>query len=38
MGERSGKYKFWRENVKERNNLEDLRVYGRVILKWTFKQ
>jgi hypothetical protein len=38
MGERRGKYKFWWGNMKERSNLEDLRVYGRVILKWTFKK
>jgi hypothetical protein len=28
---------FWWENVRERDNFEDLGVYGRIILKWTLK-
>jgi hypothetical protein len=39
MGERSGKYRALVGNERERDRLEDLRIYGkngRIILKWSF--
>jgi hypothetical protein len=28
---------FWWGNLRERNYLKDVRIYGRIILKWTLK-
>jgi len=38
MGERRDACEVWQENVKGRENLEDLGVNGRIILHWTLKQ
>jgi hypothetical protein len=32
-----GAYRVWVENVRERDHLELLSTYGRIILIWTFK-
>jgi len=29
---------FWRRNLRERNNLEDPGVDGRIILRWIFRK
>jgi hypothetical protein len=34
MWERRGAYRFWWENLKEIDHLEDTGTDGRVILKW----
>jgi hypothetical protein len=36
-GTREVRVEFWWGNPKEGNHLEDLRVDGRIILKWIFK-
>ena len=29
---------FWRGNLRERDNVEDPGLHGRIILKWTFRK
>jgi hypothetical protein len=38
MRERGGPKRLWRGDLSERNNLEDLDVDGRIILKLIFKK
>jgi hypothetical protein len=38
IGDRKGAYRIWYGNLRERDNLEDLGIDGRVILKWVFKK
>jgi hypothetical protein len=38
VGDRSGAYSVWYGNLRERENLEDLGIDGRVILKWVFRK
>jgi hypothetical protein len=38
MGEGGMHRGFWYENLKERDHLEDLILYGRVMLKWLLKK
>jgi hypothetical protein len=38
MGERRAVYRFWCENMRKRDNLEDPCVDGRIILKRNFKK
>jgi hypothetical protein len=38
MEDRRGIYRVWWGNLRESNQLEDLGVYGRIILKWMFKK
>jgi hypothetical protein len=37
MGEMRNTYKYWPENLKERDQSEDLEVDGRIILEWILK-
>jgi len=36
--DRSGVYRFWWGNLKERDQLEDLGIDGRIILIWIFRK
>jgi len=36
MGERRGVYRYWWGNLRERDNLGDPSVDGRIILRWIF--
>jgi hypothetical protein len=38
MGKRRGTYGARRGNLREKDDLEDVRVDGMVILKWIFKK
>jgi hypothetical protein len=38
MRDMRGAYRVWWGNIRERDHLEDLRVDGRLILKWIFKK
>jgi hypothetical protein len=38
MGERRGVYKFWWENLRERDHWGEPDIYGRIILSWIFKK
>jgi hypothetical protein len=38
MGEQRSAYTFWSENVKERDQVTELHIDGRVILKWILKK
>jgi hypothetical protein len=38
MGEKRGAIGFWWGNLTDRDHLEGLEVYGRIILKWIFKK
>jgi hypothetical protein len=38
MGDRRGAYRFWWRDLRETDNLTDLRVDRRTILKWIFKK
>jgi hypothetical protein len=38
MGEMRGAYRFFVGSPRERDNLEDPGVYGRIILRWTIKK
>jgi hypothetical protein len=38
IGDTRGAYRVWYGNLGERDNLEDLGIDGRVILKWVFKK
>ena len=37
MGERRGVYRSWWGNLKERNDMEDPAVDGRIILRWILR-
>jgi len=37
VGENRGAYSVWWGNVKERDHVEQVSVYGRIILKWIIK-
>jgi hypothetical protein len=36
MGERTGLYKVWWRNPREKDHLKDQNVDGRIILRWIF--
>jgi hypothetical protein len=38
MGEMRGAYRVLVGNLRERTHLEELRLTGRIILKWIFKK
>jgi len=38
MGERNGVCRAWRENLRERDRLEDKSVDERIILNWIFRK
>jgi hypothetical protein len=38
MGERRGVYRAWWEQLRERDNLEEPGVDGRIILRWIFRK
>jgi len=38
MGERRGIYRFWWENLRERDQLSDPGIDGRIILRWIFRK
>jgi hypothetical protein len=38
IGETDVYIEFWWGNLRERNNLEDPNLDGRIILKWIFKK
>jgi hypothetical protein len=38
MGDRTGLYKVWWRNLREKDHLEDQNVDGRIILRWIFRK
>jgi len=38
MGERRGIYRVWVGNLRERDNWGDLRIDGRLIVRWIFRK
>jgi hypothetical protein len=38
MGESSGVYRCWWGNLRERDNLGDVGIDGRIILRWIFRK
>jgi hypothetical protein len=38
MGDMRNAYKFWSENLKGRNHMEDLGIGRRIILEWIFEK
>jgi len=37
MGAKRGEYRFWWENLEERDHFEDPGMDGRIILRWIFR-
>jgi hypothetical protein len=37
MEDRRGAYRLWWGDLRERDHLEDLRIVGKIRLKWIFK-